>query len=76
MALNLIVRDKDYKQNIILLGKSGEQTSHTIYCAVAIGKEVHNILYLRTIVYQNNNYRLLRYSEKQDILFYKIVDAW
>lgn len=72
---NLKVREQDYIQNVVLLMENGEQKSLTIKSMVARmdNPEPDARLFQRTIKRDGKYFRLIRYSENQDVLFYKLV---
>lgn len=73
MAQRVYCKNKDHSQKVILAGENGHQENLTLDCFVIIGKEKGKIQFPRTVEWKNRDYRLIKYSEKQDVLFYKIV---
>lgn len=72
----ILVKEQDHSQSVVLLFEKGEQAAHVLTCFVRVKNEgPHSILFPRTIKYKKDWFRLLKYSEKQDVLFYKLVEG-
>ena len=77
MTMLLKVNEKDHAQDVVLLLENGKQLAATVNCFVVNNSKagkMNKIQFARTVSDKSvNEYRLLRYSEKQDVLFYKKV---
>jgi len=62
---------KYYKQNLILIDFKGEQHSATLDMPVLDWMGKNHIYFPRTIHHNNKSYRLIKYSDKQDLVFYR-----
>lgn len=61
-------------QDVVLIGENGEQFSDKMNCVVLnLGTGLH-VQYPRSIFRNDKKYMLIKYSEKQDIVFYKLTD--
>ena len=72
---HLVVMQRDYKQKVIVILEKGEQISTILDCIIRVEQnpKPNSILFPRTAHYKGKPCRLIKYSEKQDILFYKLV---
>lgn len=72
---HLLVREKDHKQDIIIILKNGEQICGKLKCYIEKNpKGPDNVLFHRTINVHGKNCRLIKYNEKQNLLIYKLVN--
>ena len=70
----LKIVDTFFKQRIILIKKNGEQLADEMNCVATYYNEQRWLQYPKTIVRKNSLYILLKYSEKQNVVFYKLKE--
>ena len=70
-----ILLEKYHEQDVILIMDDGNQISRVMNCSVLLNESrgPNSILYKRTLVADGQNFRLLRYNEKNDVVIYKKI---
>ena len=61
-----------YVQNIILIGENGDQKSDTMRCVVIAWANMTHLQYPRSLFRDGKKYKMIKYSEKQDLVFYRL----